>query len=185
MTTKLHLTASSFQTLYNQSSDKVAFLKTWSEDTVVTPERHQALYHHEKNRIFRPSRSEQISGRYSCPYCKSKLSKVRLRKQEHGYVCPRCRWSISQQDLWSPKPDEEPIVREQGDVEDIPTVTDGNDDDDSIGVEDVVPADPLDELGVDDFEPLEILLGDVIEQAIEDSDPELQEPKEVTKVVIG
>jgi phage FluMu protein Com len=88
---------------------------------VVMPK--TALYHHERGRKFRPTRSELSTGRFTCPACKKLLLKVRFRMGEHGYTCPRCNWCISRNDIWSPKQDEKPVVREPGDIADVNDAT--------------------------------------------------------------
>src|ERR1700727_3480393 len=110
----------------------------------------EALYHSNRGRQFRPTRKEIESQKYKCPYCVSTMKKVRFRPQEHGYTCPRCRWSISQHDIWSPTQHQEPIVREQGDVEEIPTATDPKNE---LSMDDVLREEVEEELG-----PFEVAL---------------------------
>jgi hypothetical protein len=115
----MRVTASQFRELYDQAPDKVAFLQNAEAAQMeVLPDldMKQALYHGEKGRKFRRTRQEAESGKLKCPYCTTNLAKVRLRKDEHGYTCPRCRWSIHAEDLWDPSQKEVPDVREPGDA---------------------------------------------------------------------
>ena len=120
------LTASQFQKRYEESEDKVAFLREVEASSVqVLPDLDMktALYHHEKGRRFRPSKRELESEKFSCPHCGTGLRKVRLRMKEHGYNCPRCRWTIHNDDIWRPQEKEVPEVREPGDAtEDNPNL---------------------------------------------------------------
>lgn len=117
------LTASQFREQYEQSKDKVAFLKqaekNFAGETIIPDfnlETITALYHSNKGRQFRPSRRELEADQYNCPYDGSVLKKVRIKLKEHAYSCPRCRWSIHPDDLWKPTEKEVPNVREPGDA---------------------------------------------------------------------
>jgi hypothetical protein len=115
----MRITAHEFQSLYQQTPDKELFLKNAQVAQLeVMPDldMRTALYHHEKGRKFRPSRTEADSGKFRCPYCTTSLQKVRLRSNEHGFTCPRCRWSIHRDDIFDPKEKQVPEVREPGDA---------------------------------------------------------------------
>ena len=82
----------------------------------IVPDRRVGLYHWERGRRYRPTKTEADSGSFKCPHCHSMMVKVRIRKNEFAYQCGRCGWSIHRDDLWSPKPQEKPQVREPGDA---------------------------------------------------------------------
>jgi hypothetical protein len=115
----MKLTASQFQELLAKAPDKVLFLKNAElAQPTVLPELSvkEALYHHQRGRVFRQTKQEQASGRLTCPHCTSELQKVRLRANEHGYTCPRCRWSIHRDDIFDPAQKAIPDVRDPGDA---------------------------------------------------------------------
>ena len=122
MGSNMIITASQFQKLFDEAPDQVAFLQNARLGQLqVVPDLsvREALYHYQRDRKFRPTKREIESDRLKCPYCVSvTMKKVRLRKNESGYTCPRCRWSLHQDDLWKPQSKEEPIVREPGDATD-------------------------------------------------------------------
>jgi predicted RNA-binding Zn-ribbon protein involved in translation (DUF1610 family) len=109
------------------------------EHSVVVMPR-TALYHHERGRKFRPTKSEAQSGRFSCPKCQKVLVKVRFRAGEFGYTCPRCNWSIHRDDIWSPQQKEVPVAREPGDITDL------NDASNTIGID--ISMEELDNEGI-------------------------------------
>lgn len=84
-----------------------------------------ALYHHERGRVYRPSRLELEANRFSCPRCGTDLLEVRIRLQETALSCPKCQWSIHRQDLWQPQLEQEPDVRAPGEAtQDDPALAD-------------------------------------------------------------
>lgn len=76
----------------------------------------EALYHHEKGRLYRPTQVEIASGVFNCPYCRAALIRVTLRKGQDGYTCPTCHWSIHRDDIFQPVMGQEPELREPGDA---------------------------------------------------------------------
>lgn len=86
-----------------------------------------ALYHHERGRVYRPTKLELEANQFSCPKCGTTMSQVRIRMQEAVLSCPECRWSIHRDDLWKPALEQEPAVREPGEAtEDNPQLDAGN-----------------------------------------------------------
>lgn len=99
-----------------------------------------ALYHHERGRVYRPSKLELEANRFSCPRCGADLVEVRIRLQEMALSCPACHWSIHRDDVWSPQREEEPVVRQPGEAtEEAPSIEVL----DSVSVADTVPQAPV------------------------------------------
>ena len=95
-----------------------------------------ALYHHERGRVYRPTRLELEANRFSCPRCGTDLLEVRIRAKETALSCPSCQWSIHRDDLWKPALEQEPEVREPGDATADPDVQPALD---AMTVADAVP----------------------------------------------
>jgi|SRR5579872_1170357 len=115
----MYLQASQYQKLLDEAPDKQAFLEDLKVKQIFVGPDKTALYHHEKGRKYRPNKRELESQRFKCPYCVSvTMKEVKLRKNEKGLTCPRCRWTIHRDDLWSPQPKEVPEAREPGDATD-------------------------------------------------------------------
>jgi hypothetical protein len=114
-----HVAESEFRAALEAASNKQNYLRKVAGHVVVYPDLDvkTALYHHERGRIWRPTKTELESNKYKCPYCITvTLKKVRFRKEEGGYSCPRCHWAIHRDDIYDPTPKQEPEVREPGDA---------------------------------------------------------------------
>lgn len=103
-----------------------------------------ALYHHERGRVYRPTKLELESNRFSCPRCGTDLVEVRIRLQETALSCPGCRWSIHRDDLWKPQQEQEPAVRQPGEAtQDPPSLDEQSTTLDDISVADAIPQPPV------------------------------------------
>jgi hypothetical protein len=76
----------------------------------------EALYYYEKGRRYRPTKHEIEKKEFLCPSCKVVMVKKVYKLRTPLFTCPECRWSIRRDDIYSPEPESEPVVREPGEI---------------------------------------------------------------------
>lgn len=55
----------------------------------------RAVYHAQRDRFYRTTRSENEIGMMSCPRCKKEMDLQPFTKKTKIYICPECGWKIT------------------------------------------------------------------------------------------
>ena len=64
------------------------------EKTAESVTMRRAVYHRERGRVYKPTRSERESGTYRCPKCREELEQESFCRGIKLFKCPKCSWKI-------------------------------------------------------------------------------------------